>query len=99
MKIIKEEKYDEVLRICDEREYTERIVDYKVISLLYMDRYDEAMELLENAIADFPHNYNFCLMKARISKNLDEAIKSYEDAFQILGSVSNYRLYVNRYVD
>ena len=98
-RLLGEEKYDEVLRICDEREYTERLVDYKIISLLHLDRYDEAMEFLDKAIEDYQHNYNFCLVKAMISKNLDEAIDSYERAFEILGSVSNYRLYVNRYVE
>lgn len=97
--LLGEEKYGEVLRICDEMEYSERLVDYKVTSLLYLERYDEAVEFLDSAIADFPHNYNFCLIRARISKSLDDAISSYEAAFEILGSVSNYRLHVNRYVD
>lgn len=97
-KLLSDEKFDEVLGIC-ENDHSERLVEFKVVSLLQLDRYDEAIGVLDEAIINYPHNYDFQLIRAMLSKNLDDAIAAYESAFQILGSVSNHRLHVNRYVE
>jgi tetratricopeptide (TPR) repeat protein len=99
--LLSEEKFEEVIRICESQESSEKIFDYRIISLLYLKRFDEALQCADEAIESYPHNYTFHLFRAQICmicERLDDAIESYERAFEITGSVSNLRLEVNKYV-
>ena len=59
---------------------------------------DEELECVNRAIEKYPNNYEFHFLRARISRNLDGAIESYERAFELLQSTSNYRLKVKEYI-
>lgn len=94
-------RYAEVLKLCDEMEISEKLYDYRIISLIHLKRYDEAMECVNEAIELYPYNYNFHFIKARISvicHDFDEAIENYEKAFEISG-LSNNRLEINDYIN
>lgn len=94
-----DEKYDEVLRLCDNLETTEKIMDYRIISLMRLKRFDEALKITGDAIEAYPYNSCFPLFKATISlilKDIDGAIEGYEQAFRIDG-LSNHRLEINNY--
>ena len=94
-------KFEEILQICEEYESNERATDYKIGALIGLERFDEALSSVSKAIENWPYNYNFYLIKAKICikcRRLDEAIGSYEKAFEVTGSVSNFRLHVNDYI-
>ena len=93
-----EKRFEEVLRICDEIGENPKAAEYRIASLMGLERYEEAFEFVERAIDTYPYDYNLYLIRARLSGSLDEAIESYEKAFEILGSVSNHRLEVGQYI-
>lgn len=94
-----EGKFEEVLKICDEHEESEKIFSFKIMSLLCLGRYDETWKCVNDAIGKYPYNYHFYFVRAKVSRNLDDAIESYERAFELLQSTSNHRLKVNEYVN
>ncbi len=96
--LLGERNFEEVLKICNEHEESERILEFKLVSLHCLDRYDEELECVNRAIEKYPNNYEFHFLRARISRNLDGAIESYERAFELLQSTSNYRLKVKEYI-
>ena len=96
--LLGERNFEEVLKICNEHEESERILEFKIVSLHCLDRYDEELECVNRAIEKYPNNYEFHFLRARISRNLDGAIESYERAFELLQSTSNYRLKVKEYI-
>jgi len=91
-------KFKEVLKICDEHEESERLLEFKLVALHCLKRYDEELECVNRAIEKYPNNYEFHFIRARVSRNLDGAIESYERAFEILQSTSNYRLKLKKYI-
>lgn len=93
-----EERFEEVIQICDEIGDSPKTADYRIASLIRLQRNDEALECIDRAIGKYPCNYNLHLIRAEISKTLEEAIESYEKAFEILGSTNNVRLDVRQYV-
>ena len=96
--LLGERNFEEVLKICNEHEESERILEFKIVSLHCLERYDEELECVNRAIEKYPNNYEFHFLRARISRNLDGAIESYERAFELLQSTSNYRLKVKEYI-
>ena len=96
--LLGERNFEEVLKICNEHEESERILDFKIVSLHCLERYQEELECVNRAIEKYPNNYEFHFLRARISRNLDGAIESYERAFELLQSTSNYRLKVKEYI-
>lgn len=96
--LLGERNFKEVLKICNEHEESERILEFKIVSLHCLERYDEELECVNRAIEKYPNNYEFHFLRARISRNLDGAIESYERAFELLQSTSNYRLKVKEYI-
>jgi tetratricopeptide (TPR) repeat protein len=96
--LLGERNFEEVLKICNEHEESERILEFKIVSLHCLGRYDEELECVNRAIEKYPNNYEFHFLRARISRNLDGAIESYERAFELLQSTSNYRLKVKEYI-
>lgn len=96
--LLGERKFEEVLKICNGHEESERILEFKLVSLHCLERYDEELECVNRAIEKYPNNYEFHFLRARISRNLDGAIESYERAFELLQSTSNYRLKVKEYI-
>lgn len=96
--LLGEGKFEDALKLCDAHEPTEKLFGFRIASLFCLERYDEALECVNEAIGEYPYNYNFHLTKAKISRNLDDSIQEYERAFEIIGSVSNHRLQVNEYV-
>ena len=96
--LLGERNFEEVLKICNEHEESERILEFKLVSLHCLERYDEELECVNRAIEKYPNNYEFHFLRARISRNLDGAIESYERAFELLQSTSNYRLKVKEYI-
>nr|WP_294999098.1 tetratricopeptide repeat protein [uncultured Methanobrevibacter sp.] len=97
--LFNDKKYEKVVELCDSAKTDEKILNYKIVALIYLERFDEALESVERAIESYPYNPDFHFIKARIyviTKNLDGAIKSYEEAFGIDG-LSNNRLEINRY--
>ena len=97
--LLGEEKYNEVLKICDEHEESERLIEFKLVSLHALERYDDELKCVDGAIEKYPNNYQFHFIRARISRSLDGAIESYERAFEILQSTSNHRLRLNEYIN
>ena len=96
--LLGERNFKEVLKICNKHEESERILEFKIVSLHCLERYDEELECVNRAIEKYPNNYEFHFLRARISRNLDGAIESYERAFELLQSTSNYRLKVKEYI-
>lgn len=96
--LLGERNFEEVLKICNEHEESERILEFKIVSLHCLERYDDELECVNRAIEKYPNNYEFHFLRARISRNLDGAIESYERAFELLQSTSNYRLKVKEYI-
>ena len=96
--LLGERNFEEVLKICNEHEESERILEFKIVSLHCLERYDEELECVNRAIEKYPNNYEFHFIRARISRTPDAAIESYERAFEILQSTSNYRLRVKEYI-
>lgn len=96
--LLGERNFEEVLKICNEHEESERILEFKIVSLHCLERYDEELECVNRAIEKYPNNYEFHFLRARISRNLDGAIESYERAFELLQSTSNYRFKVKEYI-
>ena len=96
--LLGERNFEEVLKICNEHEESERILEFKIVSLHCLERYDEELECVNRAIEKYPNNYEFHFLRASISRNLDGAIESYERAFELLQSTSNYRLKVKEYI-
>lgn len=96
--LLGERNFEEVLKICNDHEESERILEFKIVSLHCLERYDEELECVNRAIEKYPNNYEFHFLRARISRNLDGAIESYERAFELLQSTSNYRLKVKEYI-
>ena len=91
-------KFEEVLKICNEHEESERILEFKLVSLHCLERYDEELECVNGALEKYPNNYEFHFIRARISRTPDAAIESYERAFEILQSTSNHRLRLKEYI-
>jgi len=97
--LFQEKKYEEVLRLCGETETSERLMDYWIVSLICLKRFDEALKITGDAIDAYPYNPCFPLFKAKISlmcRDIDAAIEGYEQAFRIDG-LSNHRLEINDY--
>ena len=93
------EKYREVLSLCDEVENTEQIMEYRIVSLAHLKRLDEALKCSGEAIESYPNNHELYFIRAKIcimTGNLDEAIENYESAFRLDG-LSNNRLEINDY--
>jgi superkiller protein 3 len=91
-------RFDDVIRICDEIGENPKATKYRIMALVRLERNDEAFGCIEKAIEIYPYDYDLYLIRARVSRSLDESIESYEKAFEILGSVNNHRLEVREYV-
>ena len=99
--MFKSERYEDVISLSDDLNESEMTLDYKIVSLVYLKRLDEALEACDKAVLLYPHNYEFYFLKAKISAlsgRFDDAIESYEKEFSITG-VNNYRMEVNNCID
>ena len=91
-------RFEDAIKICDEIGENPKAIKCRIMSLVRLERHEEAFECIEKAIEIYPYDYDLYLIRARVSGSLDESIESYEKAFEILGSVNNYRLEVRDYV-
>ena len=91
-------RFEDVIKICDEIGENPKAIKCRIMALIRLERHEEAFECIKKAIEIDPYDYELYLIRARVSRSLDESIESYEKAFEILGSVNNHRLEVREYV-
>ena len=82
--LLGERNFEEVLKICNEHEESERILEFKIVSLHCLERYDEELECVNRAIEKYPNNYEFHFLRASQStSNYRLKVKEYIKCLKI----------------